>query len=49
MLLLSFCMGSWAQTVVTVTGMVTDDEGLPVIGGNVSEKGTENGTITDLN
>lgn len=49
MLLLSFCMGSWAQTVVTVTGVVTDDEGLPVIGGNVSEKGTENGTITDIN
>lgn len=32
-----------------VTGMVVDDQGLPVVGANVVEKGTTNGAITDLN
>lgn len=32
-----------------ITGMVLDDYGEPVIGANVSEKGTTNGTITDVN
>lgn len=32
----------------TVTGIVTDPDGLPVIGANVIEKGTANGTITDM-
>ncbi|OAV72743.1 Outer membrane receptor for ferrienterochelin and colicins [Bacteroidales bacterium Barb6] len=31
-----------------VTGSVTDGAGIPVIGANVIEKGTTNGTITDL-
>lgn len=39
------------QTVVekkkTVTGKVTDEKGVPVIGANVVEKGTLNGSITD--
>ena len=32
-----------------VTGVVTDLRGEPVIGANVIEKGTTNGTVTDLN
>lgn len=31
-----------------VKGLVSDAAGIPVIGANVSEKGTTNGTITDL-
>lgn len=33
----------------TVTGTVSDTSGEPLIGANVSEKGTTNGVITDLN
>jgi TonB-linked SusC/RagA family outer membrane protein len=36
------------QTGKTVTGIVTDTGGEPVIGANVMEKGTTNGTITDM-
>lgn len=32
-----------------VEGTVTDASGEPIIGANVVEKGTTNGTITDLN
>jgi TonB-linked SusC/RagA family outer membrane protein len=32
-----------------VTGSVTDSGGEPIIGANVIEKGTSNGTITDIN
>lgn len=32
-----------------VSGKVVDENGEPIIGANVSEKGTTNGTITDLN
>src|SRR3712207_1109941 len=38
---------AWAQ--VPVTGTVTDESGLEVIGANVKEKGTSNGAITDVN
>ncbi len=38
-------VGGWAQTV---TGTVTDDSGDPLIGVNVIEVGTQNGTITDI-
>ena len=38
-------LAMWAQ--VTVTGMVTDQTGEPVIGATVMEKGTQNGTVTD--
>lgn len=31
-----------------VTGTVIDDRGIPVIGANIIEKGTTNGTITDI-
>lgn len=37
------------QTAVPITGTVKDKEGDPVIGANIIEKGTANGTITDLN
>ena len=37
---------TWAQQ--TVTGIVTDPDGLALIGVNILEKGTSNGTITDL-
>lgn len=32
----------------TVNGLVTDNAGIPLIGVSVSEKGTTNGTITDI-
>lgn len=31
-----------------ITGVVYDEAGLPVIGANILEKGTTNGTITDM-
>ncbi len=36
------------QTGKKVTGTVLDQNGEPVIGANVVEKGTTNGTITDV-
>ncbi|SIQ35660.1 SusC/RagA family TonB-linked outer membrane protein [Maribacter ulvicola] len=36
----------WAQT--SVTGMVVDDQGLPIPGATVVVKGTSNGTVTDF-
>ncbi len=42
-----FCLaGLHAQ--ITVTGVITDDQGVPLIGANVIEKETTNGTTTDL-
>lgn len=32
----------------TISGIVTDNSGMPIIGANVIEKGTSNGTITDV-
>lgn len=37
------------QTSKQITGVVTDEKGEPIIGANIVEKGTTNGTITDLN
>ena len=37
----------WAQTL-QVTGTVTDEQGLPIPGINVTEKGTKKGTNTDI-
>lgn len=41
-----------AQTVqteqMTVSGTIIDDSGLPVIGAGIFEKGTTNGTVTDI-
>ena len=36
------------QQAKTIQGVVLDEAGIPVIGANVVEKGTTNGTITDL-
>ncbi|MCC8172428.1 MAG: carboxypeptidase-like regulatory domain-containing protein [Parabacteroides sp.] len=36
-----------SQQAVKVTGMVVDERGEPVIGANIVEAGTSNGTITD--
>ncbi len=36
------------QQKVTVTGVVTDRSGEPIIGANVIEKGTGNGVVTDI-
>jgi TonB-linked SusC/RagA family outer membrane protein len=36
------------QVKKLLTGSVTDDRGEPIIGANVVEKGTTNGTITDI-
>lgn len=37
------------QQMRTISGVVKDTQGEPVIGANIMEKGTTNGTITDLN
>lgn len=40
---------SWVFAQLTVTGRVQSASGEPLIGVNVIEKGTTNGTVTDLN
>ena len=40
---------SLQQKGQTITGIVKDVTGEPVIGANIVEKGTTNGTITDMN
>lgn len=37
-----------SQQALTVSGIVTDANGEPIIGANVVEKGTTNGAVTDL-
>lgn len=41
-------MATAPQQARSLTGVVTDQNGEPVIGANVVEKGTTNGTITDI-
>ncbi len=36
------------QNRKNVTGTITDQQGDPIIGGNIVEKGTTNGTVTDI-
>lgn len=40
---------SGSNQTITVSGVVTGDDGYPLAGVNVIEKGTSNGTVTDLN
>lgn len=40
---------SQQQTTKKIKGLVTDETGSPVIGANIKEKETGNGTITDHN
>jgi TonB-linked SusC/RagA family outer membrane protein len=42
-------MAAPAAFVKEVTGIVTDENGAPIPGVNVLEKGTRNGTVTDVN
>ncbi|MDR1091448.1 MAG: carboxypeptidase-like regulatory domain-containing protein, partial [Prevotella sp.] len=47
--LLCFDIGLYAQNELTIEGVVTDkDTKEPLIGVTVSEKGTPNGTMTDI-
>lgn len=47
--LLVNCFSAMAQTGVRVTGVVTSDaDGMPLIGVNVVQRGTTNGTVTDF-
>lgn len=46
--LMSFCLTTAFAQQGTVKGKVLDETGQPIIGANVVEKGTTNGTITDL-
>lgn len=46
---LAVCTSSFGQVGKTVNGVVVDESGLPIIGANVLEAGSQsNGTITDL-
>ena len=36
------------QSKKTITGIIVDERGEPIIGANIIEKGTSNGTITDI-
>lgn len=47
-LLLSISMSAFSQNKITIRGMVTDQNNLSVINASVVEKGTTNGTITDI-
>ena len=38
----------FGQNVITVKGTILDETGAPMIGAGVTEKGTNNGTVTDL-
>ncbi|MDA9886767.1 SusC/RagA family TonB-linked outer membrane protein [Flavobacteriaceae bacterium] len=44
--LMLFAFSGWSQK--TVTGVITDESGLPLPGASVIEKGTSNGVITDF-
>ena len=48
-LLFALCLSLAAGFAQEVRGVVTDSDGEPLIGVSVVEKGTSNGTITDLN
>ena len=41
-------VNSWAQENFTVKGVVTGDDGSPVVGATVLLKGTNRGTVTDI-
>ncbi|TAM95443.1 MAG: hypothetical protein EPN39_15125, partial [Chitinophagaceae bacterium] len=38
----------YAGTAQTITGKVVDEQGIPVIGATIVEKGTNNGTTTNV-
>lgn len=47
-LTLAISLGALAQNSVTVTGVVSDENGTPMIGAGVMQKGTSNGVVTDI-
>ncbi len=47
-LIIANSFGAQGLMAQTISGMVTDEEGIPLIGANVLETRTFNGTITDL-
>ena len=51
LLLVCLCMlsMSWAWAQQNIRGTVKDVQGEPIIGANIVERGTTNGTITDIN
>jgi TonB-linked SusC/RagA family outer membrane protein len=48
MMIFSLGFTSWASAQYTVSGKLTDEQNEPLTGVSVIEKGTTNGTITDL-
>ena len=48
MVLLFLCCSTMLVAQVTITGKVSDSQHEPVIGASILQKGTTNGTITDL-
>ena len=48
LVLVGLAMGNFAYAQRTITGLVTDDTGEPLIGANVSVVGTSAGTVTDI-
>ncbi len=50
LVMLCFCLMSFSTIVQgqTITGVVKDAEGLELIGVNIMQKGTTNGTVTDI-
>ena len=47
-LLLATCRVVYGQDVVTVKGTVTDSQGMPIPSATISEKGTQNSTVTTM-
>lgn len=48
LLLMALLLCNFLVAQRTVTGNVTDTEGIPLIGVNILQKGTSNGTVTDI-
>ena len=48
LLLICFVPTLYAQSNLSISGLVKDDSGLEIIGASVSVKGTTKGTLTDL-
>ena len=42
------CISAFAQEKITVSGVVTDNQNVPMIGVSVIEVGTTNGVSTDV-
>jgi len=47
LLMLLFCT-AWVSGQSTVSGTITDVDGLPLVGATIYAKGTSSGTVADL-